>query len=110
MIKVNRRIGRMLFLFVALTIFSSAIVGCEYFPESTFELANESRLPKWFKLPPGLARPDVSVTMSYYVKPWGRTATLILHDTKNHTLAKIDGKVKGAEPLHLKTSPSRDYW
>ncbi len=55
---------------VALAISCCMIVGCEYFPESTFELASESRLPKWIVLPPELTRADVSVTMSYYVKPW----------------------------------------
>ncbi len=108
MIKANRRIGRILLLFVALTILGSATVGCKYFPEATFDLAKASRLPKWFTLPPRLARIDVSLTMSYYIKPWGRTATFILHDTKNHTLAKIDGKVRGGEPLRLKTSPQSD--
>jgi len=108
MIKVKRRIEIILLIFVAVAILGSAITGCEYFPEATFELANESRLPKWFSLPPGLARPDVSVTMSYYVKPWGRTATFTFHDMKNRTLAKIDGKVKDTEPLHLKSSPQSD--
>jgi hypothetical protein len=102
MIKISRRIGRILLLFIALAILGSATVGCEYFPEATFELANESRLPKWFNLPHGLARPDVSVTMNYYTAPWGRSATFVLHDMKKHVLAKIDGKMKGTEPLQLK--------
>ena len=108
MIKVDRRIGRIMLLFVASTVLAFAIVGCKYFPESTFELASESRLPKWFSLPPGLVRGDVSVTMNYYVKPWGETATFILHDTKGHTLAETNGKLKGIEPLHLKGSSQRD--
>jgi hypothetical protein len=99
MVKVNRRIEKILLVCVALIILSSATIGCEHFPESTFELANESRLPKWFSLPAGLARPDVSVTMNYYVTPGGRVATFLLHDTKRHTLAKIYGRLKGAKPL-----------
>ncbi len=80
-----------------------SMIGCQYFPESTFELASESRLPKWFSPPPGLRRADVSITMNYYVKPWGRSATFVLHNGK--TRAKADGKLKGNEPLQLKNPP-----
>src|SRR5271163_1330751 len=59
MFKIIRRIDKLLLLFVALTIAGSGI-GCEWFPESTFELASESRLPKWITPPPGLTRADVS--------------------------------------------------
>ena len=103
--KVNRRIERNMLLFIALTISVFSTVGCEYFPESTFELASESRLPKWITLPQGLTRADVSITMSYYVKPWGRSATFILRDKKDKILAKVYGKVKGLQPLHLKNPP-----
>ncbi len=56
----------LLFL-VMLAIAGSVIVLSEWIPESTFELASESRLPKWITLPPGLTRADVSTTMSYYI-------------------------------------------
>src|ERR1035438_4560782 len=92
MFKMIGRIDRILLVFVALTISGSAIVGCEYFPESTFELASESRLPKWITLPPGLTRADVSITMNNYVNPWGRSATFILQDKKKHILTKVDGR------------------
>ena len=105
MFKMIRRVDKSLLLFVALTILGSTMVGCEWFPESTFELAGESRLPKWITLPPGLTRADVSITMSYYVKPWGRSATLTLQDTKGHKLTKVDGKLKGSEPFQLKHPP-----
>jgi hypothetical protein len=99
-----RRIDKFLLLFVALTILGSAI-GCEWFPESTFELAGESRLPKWISLPPGVTRADVSITMNYYILPWGRRATLILRDKKGQTLTKVKGKVEGLEPFQLKHAP-----
>jgi hypothetical protein len=104
MLKVNRRVDKFLLLFVALTIAGSTI-GCAWFPESTFELASDSRLPKWITLPPGLTRADVSIEMSYYTAPWGSSATFILRDTKGHTLKKVEGKVKGLEPLQLKHPP-----
>ena len=57
-----------------------SLLDCGFFPESTFELAPESRLPKWS--PPGLTREEVTVTMCYYVKSSGRTATFTLSGSK----------------------------
>ena len=105
MIKADRRIGRILLLFVALTILGSAIVGCEYFPESTFELANQSRLPKWITLPPGHTRADVSITMSLYDSLWGSDVTFILQDRKKQILTKVYGTEKGRGSLYLKHPP-----
>ena len=104
MFRTIRSIDKFLLFSIALTIASSQI-GCEWFPEATFELASESRLPKWITLPPGLTRADVSITMSYYVKPWGRSATFILQDTKGQKLTRVVGKQKGSEPFHLKQPP-----
>jgi hypothetical protein len=97
--------GIAVWIAVFCTFTGSVITGCEYFPESTFQLARDSRLPKWITLPPGLTRADVSIEMSYYVKPWGRSATFILRDKKGRILAKVHGKQKGLEPLHLKNPP-----
>jgi hypothetical protein len=102
MLKIVRRIHKCLLFFVALTIVGSA-TGCEWFPESTFTLASESRLPKWITLPPGLTRADVSLTLSYYNKLWGNDVGFILQDAKGQIRTKIEGKVKG--PLELKHPP-----
>ena len=99
-----RRFDKFLLLFAALVIACSA-TGCDWFPESTFRLASESRLPKWISLPPGLTRADVSVQMSYYTRPWGGSATFKLQNAKGQTLTKVDGTVKGSEPLMLKHPP-----
>jgi hypothetical protein len=104
MFKIIRRIDKFLLLSVALTI-SGSTIGCEWFPESTFELASESRLPKWITLPAGLTRADASITMSYYITPWGRSATFILKDTKGQIRTKVSGKERGGEPSQLKHPP-----
>src|SRR5260370_9034138 len=104
MFKITRRIDKFLLFFVALAIAGSAI-GCEWFPESTFELASESRLPKWITLPPGLTRTDVSITMSYYSLPWGNDATFILQDAKGKIRTKVNGKTRGLGPNQLKHPP-----
>jgi hypothetical protein len=105
MFKIIRRIDKYLIFFIALTISTSAIVGCEYFPESTFELARESRLPKWITIPPGLTRDDVSITMSLYDSLWGSDVKFTLQDKKKKTLTKVYGEVKGRGALELKNPP-----
>ena len=95
----------MLFL-VALVILGSTMTGCESFPESTFELASESRLPKWIALPQGLSRADVSLTMSYYVMPWGSRATFTLRDSKGQVRENAHGNVAGLGPAQLKHPPA----
>jgi hypothetical protein len=88
---INRvpRLGRYL-LGAAVAILASTIIyqGLRMFPESAFQLANESRLPKWITLPPGLTRADVSITMSYFTWPG---AGFVLRDAKGKTLQKVDG-------------------
>ena len=106
MFKTTWRIDKfLLFCFVALAIAGSVIVLFDWIPESTFELSNESRLPKWITLPPGLARADVSITMSYYSLPWGRNARFILKDTKGQIRTKVSGKTRGLGPNQLKHPP-----
>jgi hypothetical protein len=102
--KIIRRAGGLWILGVLAVL----IIGCEYFPESTFTLASESRLPGWITPPPGLTRGDLSLTMSYYVKPWGRSAQFILRDKNKQILKKEDGKMRCSEPFELK-SPSQGF-
>jgi len=97
------RLGRYLLVGAAVAILASTIIikGCEMFPESTFQLASGSRLPKWITLPPGLTRSDVSITMSYYTWP---SAGFVLQDAKGQTLEKVDGRVKCSD-FQLKNPP-----
>jgi hypothetical protein len=94
----NTRIRKCL-LASALTISGSLALGCKYFPESTFKLANDSKLPKWITLPPGVERKDVELTMSYYIKPWGRTASFRSRNDKH--VIQQDGKLVCAQPFSL---------
>jgi len=87
-----------------LAALSLSLLGCNVFPESSFDLAPESRLPKWFTLPPGLSRRDVTVRMNYYLKG---PAEFILKDLKrNEKLAEVNGVLKTLEPLQLSNPPS----
>ena len=98
---ISRRFYYMGLLVSAATLCLSPF-GCDYFPESTFELSRDSRLPKWFALSPGVSRLEAAVTMSYYS---GRTVTFILRDAKDRKLAEVNGTTKGHEPRTLKNPP-----
>lgn len=102
MSKILRRKAKHL-LIVALCVSCCAVTGCV---ESTFQLADSSRLPKWITIPPGLTRTDVSVTMNYYVGLFGRTAEFIEKDEDGKILSKVNGRLKGPCPLLLKNPPA----
>ena len=75
--------------------------GCA---ESQFELAPESRLPKWFVLPAGTQRGEVNVVLAYYPAPLvgsGRMATLTLRTQQGQELDEVVTTLKGDEPLTL---------
>ena len=86
----------------ALFVSCYAINGCA---ESSFQLARESRLPKFITAPPALTRADVSVTLDYYSFPQGGRAKFTLKDRKGTKLATVSGKTKGRYPLRLKNPP-----
>jgi hypothetical protein len=91
----------------ALTVSGLLVLGCKYFPEATFQLASDSRLPKWITLPPRVKRQHVELTMSYYSKPWGDNASFTLRDGE-HVIQKVNGKLVCTHPFSLNGSES-DY-
>jgi hypothetical protein len=62
--------------------------GC---PESDFTLAQESRLPRWFSLPPGVQRGRVTVSLVYYTAPLSGppVATVALRGSAGQTLDHV---------------------
>ncbi len=44
--------------------------------------------------------------MNYYVKPWGRTATFVLQDSKGNILKMLHGSAACGKPFELKNPPS----
>ena len=103
MSKLFRWSGKQM-LVAAICTYCCVMTGCV---ESSFELARESRLPKWITLPPGLTREDVSVTMDYHIDRQGRSATFIAKDKNGRILSKVNGKQRGLHPVHLNTGPQR---
>lgn len=102
-VELTRRISRYLLFGVA--AIALTCTGCAYFPESTFQLAKESRLPRWFVIPPGLARTDVSIEMSYYNVLWGNDVTFVLKDKVKKVVREANGKEICKEPFRLKNPP-----
>jgi len=79
--------------------------GCGLFPESSFDLAPDSPLPRWFVLPTGLTRSQASVRLDYYNMPWGRRATFKLFGPSHELLSKVTGTQDGDEPKLLRVQP-----
>jgi len=86
---------RQCLLLAALCVSCCAIGGCL---ESHFELAGESRLPKWFTIPPGLERADVTVTMDYYTVLWGNDARFTFKGINGKEFAKVSGEMTNLCP------------
>ena len=82
------------------------VSGCELFPESSFNLSSESKLPSWYSLPANTSRSDIAVQMSYYVKRSGRTSVFTITNSQTNKTKKYHGTSRGLEPIHLKQSPT----
>lgn len=81
---------------------ATMLAGCL---ESSFNLAPDSRLPKWFEVPAGMSRNDLDVTMDYYVTPSGGKAVFKLFDKNGKKLEQVTGVTRGDKPLKLKNPP-----
>jgi hypothetical protein len=87
---------------VIVSLMCCALVACGVFPESSFMLSNESRLPKWFHLTSGLSRSEVIVEMSYLSSPvYGRTAAFILRRQDGTEISRLSGRCRGDQPIYL---------
>jgi hypothetical protein len=68
--------------------------------ESQFELADESRVPKWFVVEAGKDRTQWDVTMTYWIGPSGRTATFELRGPEGRVRSVV-GTQSGEAPLTI---------
>lgn len=83
--------------------------GCS---EANFTLAPTSRLPRWFTPADGMSRSDVTVSLDYYVMPWGRSATFKLWTSDGRKLDQVNCRLRGAEPTTLgadNATPTTQY-
>ena len=85
------------------------ILGCM---ESSFRLAEDSRLPKWFEVPAEMDRGELGVSMDYYSYPSGTYAVFKLYNRYGIRLKKVTGKARGIHPIYLgpeDTDPLEQY-
>jgi len=78
------------------------IAGCV---ESSFDLAQESRLPLWFKTSQGMKRDEFTVTMDYYMTSDSGKAVFNIFDKNGRRLKKVKGITQGRYPIQLKKPP-----
>jgi hypothetical protein len=94
----------MIRLWALLVVACGLMAACEYFPESEFMLSKESRMPRWFEIPVGVARSDLSVRMSYYLKLSNRVGGVkfeIRNDKTGSRLASFKGEVLNPAPMYV---------
>ena len=89
---------------LVLLIATLGLAGCL---ESSFELAPESRLPKWLEAPAGVPRSDLRVTMDYYSTFSGGEYVFKFYD-RNHFLKikEINVNIDMAPRVQLKELPA----
>jgi len=85
---------------IALILLVLIITGCA---ESSFKIAEDSRLPKWFAIPPGMSRQNLAVTLDYY----SNKVVFTLLDKNGNKLSEKKGKRYGwyFSPKKLKNPP-----
>lgn len=76
---------------VGVCILACSLTGCV---ESTFILANDSKLPQSITIPPGLTRKDISVTLNLYTPLQGADAAFVLKDVKGNSIEEVKGKTR----------------
>ncbi|MBI3352217.1 MAG: hypothetical protein HY036_06530 [Nitrospirae bacterium] len=102
-----------LFLVLFLLVSCSPMGGC---PESDFKLEPDSRLPKWFSLPPGYTRSDVTVELGLFTELYDQkglvtidNAVLIMYDRKRRIFTKVTGQNCWHPIMEKKRSPHGGY-
>lgn len=101
-----QRIVKVLIAAIAAVTLAFLISGCQYIPESTFKLANESRMPRWVVLSAEPPRAALSLSMSCYLTPRGYSALFLLQNAAHQTLNKTSGKLGCPAPFQLKHPPA----
>ena len=85
---------------ILLFILIASTGGCV---ESSFELASESRLPKWFAVPDGTSRNQLRVTMDYYTD--GDAVFKLYDKNRFFKLREVKGITRESHPIKLKNPP-----
>src|SRR5262245_61641069 len=84
---------------------AATATGCA---ESSFDLAADSRPPRWFAIPEGIPRDEITATLSYYIPPvTGDYIVCKLYSTgRFFALQRVVGKRMTNEPIELEFHPA----
>ncbi len=100
----TRRSARLLRTALVLLVLLTACNSVRGCAESEFTLAAQSRVPRWFSLPTGVPRSEVTVVLVYYTAPimGPPMAEVTLRSSRGETLNKVvatlSGEPQGLEP------------
>jgi len=82
-------------LLILLLLTASLLTTCHpiigLFPESSFVLSEDSRLPKWFEVPKPYSRKDVTVEIHYFINLFGTNFKAILIGPEHKKLDRETG-------------------
>ena len=93
--------------YLRLAFVITIVTGMSGCMESSFVLAPESRLPRWFEVPEGMTRSELRVTMDYYINPDGQEAVFKLYVKDSFfRVNKVTGVPRGLYPIKLKNPPA----
>ncbi len=70
-----------------------AVLRADCIAESDFDLEEDSRLPRWFVLPEGVQRSDVTVNLAFYVTSIPRDVSLTFRIWGGKKLGSIYGDI-----------------
>lgn len=90
--------------YLRLVLVVTILVGMSGCLESSFVLAPESRLPKWFEVPDGTSRNELEVTMDYYST--GESIFKLYKVNNFFALKKVTGIPRFPYSNYLKNSPA----
>ena len=83
--------------FVATWFVIMALLSSRGLVESNFELATDSRFPRWFVLPATVQRSDVTVEMAFMTSFGRGYARLVVRDKAGNELLRMNGSYAGPD-------------
>lgn len=86
-----------------LVLIIAIVAGVSGCMESSFILAPESRLPRWFEVPKGMTRSELRVTMDYYSS--GKSIFKLYKNNSFFALKKVTGISRFPYSNYLKNPP-----
>ena len=78
--------------------------------ESHFQLAADSRLPKWVDLPTNLKREDATIDLEYWGGPLGGSVTVKVNDKAGKQFLSLTGNLEGGWGLGEASSGDRSVF